>query len=136
MKPGLLLVPISTLLASCLLAAPKLTPDMDFDFGPMLQPSVEPMRRLPDPEHRERIRPSDLAEKLKVGDTASVTTTWQKTYVFRVYRVDDDSFAGLARNDKKYKVPYESIKRVEVRRLKGGDELAMDFLMCSAGLCK
>jgi hypothetical protein len=135
MKPGLCIAALAILLSACRLGAPKLTPDMDLDFGPWI-PEIQPMSRLPDPEHRESIKPSELAEKLRVGDTARVTTTWQKTYVFRVYRVDDDSFAGLAQDDEKYKVPYENIKRVAVRRLKDGDELMLDFVMCSAGICK
>jgi hypothetical protein len=131
----LVTVGITLLLAGCPVGrlGPQidLRPDMS---GPWWEPS--PPTKPPELEETEEIRPSKLSEKLKVDDLAQVTTKWGKTYSFRVYRVSEDSFAGLTRDDKRYRVLYDDITRVTVRRKKHGGIIALDFLMCSAGICK
>lgn len=99
--------------------------NIDLGWAPPIPP--------PDLEKRKDIAPSDVADKLKVGDTAYVKTTWNGKYVFRVYRVDADAFGGLASNEQKYKVLYDSISTLTIRRQKSAGEYIAEYYISGMG---
>jgi hypothetical protein len=103
----------------------ELLDDIDLGWAPPIPP--------PDHEKREDIAPSEVADKLHVGDTAYVMTTWKGTYVFRVYRVDADAFGGLATNKQKYKVLYGSISKLTIRRQKSAGEYIAEYYIGGIG---
>lgn len=63
-----------------------------------------------------RVPASALSSLLRVGDDVVITTSWDGSYGFAIYRVDSDAFAGRDKTNKKYKVLYKSIAQIEVRR--------------------
>ena len=105
---------------------PGIGPRFDMDLG--IKPDFGP-HTPPDPEKTENIAPSQIAEKLKVGDIVRVQTRAKKIHTFRVYKVDDDAFWGVAVNEKRYKVPYHVITRLTVRRAKSGGEMLFEYVM-------
>jgi hypothetical protein len=60
---------------------------------------------------------TDRADQIQAGDVVRVRTIKQNTHVFRVYKVEDNAFFGVARNSKKYRVPYKLLASLEVKRL-------------------
>lgn len=57
------------------------------------------------------------ADRIQAGDIVRVRTIKNNTHVFRVYQVEDTAFFGVARNSKKYRVPYKVLTSLEVKRL-------------------
>jgi hypothetical protein len=110
----------------------------DIDMRPDLSriPIPPPPRRLPERTTSKELSPRNLAEQLKEGDIAITEMKWGKTYTFQVYRVADDSFGGKADDNKKYKVLYEDIAHLTVRRATTDGEVVLDFAMCGAGICR
>lgn len=105
----------------------------DEDFLDNIDLSWAPPIPPPSHEKSEDIAPSEVADKLKVGDTAYVKTTWNGKYVFRVYRVDDEAFGGLASNEQKYKVLYSSISKLTIRRQKSAGEYIAEYYISGIG---
>jgi len=58
----------------------------------------------------------DAPAKLKAGDVVRVETTEGKLHVFRITRVDDKAFYGIARNQIRYRVPFKVIQELWIRR--------------------
>ena len=51
----------------------------------------------------------------KPGDEVKIETTEGDRYRFKVTKVDDRAFHGLAENDKVYRVPFKVVKSLWVR---------------------
>jgi len=52
----------------------------------------------------------------KVGDLVRVETHGGKRVVMRVYRLDEDGFAGTTESQYRYRVLYSVVKTLEVRK--------------------
>jgi hypothetical protein len=52
----------------------------------------------------------------KAGDLVRVETHGGKRVVMRVYRLDEDGFAGVTDSQYRYRVPYSIVKTLEVRK--------------------
>lgn len=70
------------------------------------------------------------ARTLAVDDVVRFTTKTGKTYIFRVYKVDETSFHGVAKNGKSYRVPCTALNSLAVRR----DKTGVDWVLVPAGL--
>ncbi len=57
------------------------------------------------------------ADQIQAGDIVRVRTIKNNTHIFRVYKVEGTAFFGVARNSKKYRVPYKVLASLEVKRL-------------------
>lgn len=56
-------------------------------------------------------------DRLAPGDVVRVRTIRNKVHLFRVYRIDDTAFYGVADNHRKYRVPFAGLASIEVRRI-------------------
>lgn len=56
------------------------------------------------------------AARLVIGDTVRVRTRQGKIHLFRVYKIEDEAFYGIARNKKTYRVGYGALTSMEVLR--------------------
>lgn len=57
----------------------------------------------------------EAARAPKAGDLVRVETHGGKREIMRVYRVDEDGFAGVTRDERRFRVPYKIVKVLEVR---------------------
>jgi endonuclease YncB( thermonuclease family) len=60
---------------------------------------------------------TDPVDQVRPGDTVRVRTIKNNIHVFRVYKVDDKAFYGVASNEKKYRVPFASLASLQVQRM-------------------
>jgi hypothetical protein len=58
----------------------------------------------------------EAARAPKVGDLVRVETHGGKRVVMRVYRLDEDGFAGVTESEYRYRVPYRIVKTLELRK--------------------
>lgn len=58
----------------------------------------------------------DTPTKLKPGDVVRIETREGKQHVFRINRVDEAAFYGLAKNQIEYRVPFKAVKQLWVRK--------------------
>lgn len=54
--------------------------------------------------------------RLVIGDTVRVRTRQGKIHLFRVYKIENEAFYGIARNKKTYRVGYGALTSMEVLR--------------------
>jgi len=137
MVRGLVVLATALLLSACPIGGrPNLAPDIpDVDLSGM-DLNWWPKLHSPDYEQDDKtedIAPSKIAEKLKVGDIAYVTTNWSGKYMFHVYRVSPDSFGGLSPEKEKYKVMYNTITKLTVHRKQNGAEYARTYFVSDGG---
>lgn len=57
-----------------------------------------------------------LDERLVIGDLVRVRTKEGKTHIFRVYKIEETAFYGIARDRNKYRIGYAALASMEVRR--------------------
>lgn len=58
----------------------------------------------------------DSERKLKPGDVIYAHTKQGKTHLFRVNAIESESFVGIARDKKKYRMYFKDLSAIEVRR--------------------
>lgn len=93
---------IALLLAALTVSACIVVPDEDWDEVPLQQ----------DTQTRK-------GDRIQPGDAVRVRTREGKVHSFRVSRVEDRAFFGVARNGKSYRVPYATLSSMEVNRADG-----------------
>lgn len=54
--------------------------------------------------------------QIEDGDTVKVVMQNNKVYLFRVYEVTEDGFLGTAKDKRDYRISYENVQSLYVRR--------------------
>ena len=91
---------------------------------------IDPTEEMMSGYKHQRVDVSELATRLKPGNTVEVTSaTTKKRYIFRVNKVGPDSFWGTAKNNKEYEIKYAGIETVYARRPKSGADKVGDAVL-------
>lgn len=67
----------------------------------------------------DRFTPSRIVAEVKVGERVIIDATNGQRYDLTVTMIQNDALFGTTKAGKRYKMPYESIDRIEVERHSG-----------------